>query len=37
MDRNYKYNWDEMIRWFFISFLLEVAIGRKNARKDPDT
>ena len=23
MDRNYKYNWDEMIRWFFISMNME--------------
>ncbi len=24
MDRDYKYNWDEMIRWFFISMNIEL-------------
>ncbi len=24
MDRDYKYNWDEMIRWFFISMNIRI-------------
>jgi hypothetical protein len=33
MDRDYKYNWDEMIRWFFILMNDGMAMKRRGGTK----